>query len=227
MSAPVTSRPRLSAATVGGLLLALAGPCVGFVVAPVFYGAAQSESRIGLGLVIHWINLAALIAVVLQAERQPLTSLGLRPLHWWTIPLGLLAGVAITVLAGVITTALGSNSDSSFVILLQSLPFVTRLLLVVTAAIFEETLFRGYALERLATLFNSKWAAAGVTLIIFTAGHIPAVGLAHLGPVLVVSTLVTLLYLWRRDLVVNMIAHGTIDAIGLLLAPMLNHSTGG
>ena len=59
---------------------------------------------------------------------------------------------------------------------------------VITAGVFEETAFRGYALERLA----------------------PYVG-----------GLVTLLYLWRRDLLLNMIAHSTIDAIGLIVVPAL------
>jgi len=219
--APPRLRPRLSPATLAGLLLALAGPPAAFIISTIFYGTEQTPARTVWGLVIHWINLAALVAVVLRAERQPLASIGLRPLRWWTIPLGLLAGVAITVLAGFLSKPLGLSSAPSFVTMLQSLPFATRLLVAVTAGIFEETLFRGYALERLATLLNNKWAAAAVTLAIFTLGHIPAVGLAYLAPVLIVSTLITLLYLWRRDLVVNMIAHATVDGIGLLLAPVL------
>jgi membrane protease YdiL (CAAX protease family) len=45
--------------------------------------------------------------------------------------------------------------------------------------------------------------------------------LDHLVPVFIVSALITLLYLWRRDLVLNMVAHVTVDAIALLLAPAL------
>jgi membrane protease YdiL (CAAX protease family) len=74
------------------------------------------------------------------------------------------------------------GGDPSFAFLLLSLPFTTRLLVVITAGIFEETLYRGYAFEHLATWLNSKWAVAGVTLPMFTLGHIPAVGLDHLVP---------------------------------------------
>jgi len=61
----------------------------------------------------------------------------------------------------------------------------------------------------------------------FTLAHIPARLLlnrdAKLLPVFIVSVFVTLLYLWRRDLVINVVAHATIDGVGLLLAPLLGH----
>jgi membrane protease YdiL (CAAX protease family) len=94
-----------------------------------------------------------------------------------------------------------------------------------TAGVFEETLYRGYALERLTMIWGSKWAAAVVTVALFTLAHLPVVGIAHLLPVGIVSVFVTLLYLWRRDLILNMAAHATIDAIGLLLAPIIGRST--
>jgi membrane protease YdiL (CAAX protease family) len=223
-----SSAPRqaLSMATLLGLFLALVLPSLPLFIDSIFYGAAQTSARVAWGIVVHWTNLAALIAVVILLERQRLSSIGLRPLHWWTIPLGLLAGLAIIPHSGVLVNAAGASGDTHFVAFLQSLPFTTRLLLVVTAGIFEETLYRGYALERLASLFGNKWAAAAVTVTLFTSAHIPAVGLAHLLPVFIVSVLVTLLYLWRRDLVVNVIAHATIDGVGLLVMPILAHHGG-
>jgi membrane protease YdiL (CAAX protease family) len=175
------------------------------------------------GTAVHWANFAALIAVVMLMEGQRLTSIGLRPLRWWTIPLGLVAGLLIIPISGFLANALGASADAHFVAFLQSLPFTTRLVLVVTAGVFEETLYRGYALERLASLFRNTWLAGAVTVVLFTLAHIPAVGLAHILPVFIVSVLVTLLYLWRRDLVVNVIAHATIDGVGLLIVPLLGH----
>jgi membrane protease YdiL (CAAX protease family) len=217
---------RLSAATAVGLLLALAGPPLASVVADL-QGAEQTPARIGWGVVIHWINLAAVVWVVLRVERQTLASIGLRPFRWWTIPLGLVAGIVATVVTGYLAQFLAPGGGaSSFVATLLSLPFATRLLLVITAGVFEETLYRGYAFERLASWLNSKWAAAGVTVVLFTLGHAPAVGLDHLAPILLISSLITLLYLWRRDLVVNMVAHATVDAIALLVGPALGHAGG-
>jgi uncharacterized protein len=96
-----------------------------------------------------------------------------------------------------------------------------RVLLVITAGVYEETLYRGYALERLSRYFGGKWIAAAITLALFTVAHASAVGAAQLAPIMIVAALVTLLYLWRRDLLLNMVAHSTIDAIGLLVIPAL------
>ena len=218
------ARPRLGVATGAGLFVALIVPFLTFAAGRIVFGEEQSQARIISGLVIHWVNLAVLIAIVVFGERRSLASIGLRPIRWWTIPAGLFAGVAITLLSGTLVTALRLSSDVQFVTYLQSLPFVTRLLLALTAGVFEETLYRGYALERLTMIWGSKWAAAVVTVTVFTLAHLPVVGIAHLLPVGIVSVFVTLLYLWRRDLILNMAAHATVDAMGLLLAPIIGRS---
>ncbi|MDE2465808.1 MAG: CPBP family intramembrane metalloprotease [Alphaproteobacteria bacterium] len=216
-------RNKLTPATHLGLVLALVGPMLPPLFDPILFGSGQTLVRIEWGIAIHWINLAALIGVVLYLERLPLASIGLRRLRWWTIILGMVAGAAILNLSGMIANVLKVKPDAHFAALLMSLPFAVRVLLVITAGVFEETLYRGYALERLATAFNSKWVAAGITVVLFTLAHVPAVGLTHLIPIFIVSLLVTLLYLWRRDLVVNIVAHATIDGVGLLLVPWLSH----
>ncbi len=214
----------MSVATGAGLFVALVVPFLTYGVAEILYGGAQLSASIAVGLVVHWIHFAVLIAIVLLAEHQPLASIGLKALRWGTVPAGLLAGVAITLLSNALVRALGLSVDTQVVSYLQSLPFVTRLLLVVTAGVFEETLFRGYAIERLTAISGSQWLAGLVTVTLFTLAHAPAFGFAHLPPICIVSVFITLLYLWRRDLVLNMIAHATIDGIGLLLAPILQQS---
>ena len=138
VNVPLARGRGLSAATVVGLLLALAAPpLVSIVDAVLWLGPEQAPARIGFGILIHWVNLVAVVVVVLQVERQPLASIGLRPLTWWTIPLGLLAGVAATAVTGILAKFLNPGSDPPFALLLLSLPFATRLLLVKTAGIFE------------------------------------------------------------------------------------------
>ncbi len=222
MEAPA-SRPPPPAATLWGLLLALVVPTGLAFVTTLAYGTTWTPALLTWGIAVHWANLAAVVAVVILAERQRPASIGLRPRRGWPLPLGLAAGAIIVPAAGLLAEALGASADARFAAYLQSLPFITRLLLVLTAGIFEETLFRGYALERLASWLGNKWWAGAVTVAVFTLAHIPAVGLAHLLPVFIVSVLITLLYLWRRDLVVNIVAHITIDGIGLLLIPLLGH----
>jgi uncharacterized protein len=76
----------------------------------------------------------------------------------------------------------------------------------------------------LTSILGNKWLAGGITVLCFAFAHIPAVGFAHVLPVLIVSIFITLLYLWRRDLVLNMIAHATVDAISLFVIPAIASS---
>jgi membrane protease YdiL (CAAX protease family) len=220
--ASVKQQP-LSGATAAGLFCALVVPYLTYLFLRTIYGGVQSPARIEAGLLLHWINLAALILVVMLAERRPLASIGLRKLRWWTIPLAVVAAVIIIVVSSALTQAFRLSADQVYATRLQSLPIVFRVLLAVTAGVFEETLYRGYALERLAALCGSAPAAAALSLTLFVLMHVPAVGWGHLAPVAIVGTLITLLYLWRRDLVTNIVAHIIIDGVGLLLSPMLHH----
>jgi uncharacterized protein len=215
---------RLSLATCVGLFVALLVPLLSYAVGRLIFGVAQSDARIVSGLAMHWVTLAGLVAVIVFWERLPLASIGLRPVRWWTVPAGLLAGVAITFLSSAFVSALGFSSDAHYAAYLQSLPFILRLALVITAGIFEEVLYRGYAIERLTTIWRNQWTAAAVTVALFILAHLPVIGFAYLPPVAVVSVLVTLLYLWRRDLILNMVAHATIDAIALLVVPIAGHN---
>jgi membrane protease YdiL (CAAX protease family) len=208
-------------ATLTGLAIALLLPFLTYAGGQWVFGSEQSDARVATGLVVHWLTFAAIVAIVLFAERLPLSSIGVRPFRWWTIPAGVAAGVVITIATGVLVRVLHLQADAEYAEYLQSLPFITRVLLVVTAGVFEETAYRGYGLERLASIFGNRWLAALVTVTLFTLAHAPAVGFDHLLPVAIVSVFVTLLYLWRRDLILNMVTHTTIDAIGLLLAPLM------
>jgi len=218
----LSARPRVSHGTAVGLFIALAGPVLSYLIGRWIFHDEPSGNRVATGLALHWLNFAAILAIVIVAERQPLASIGVRPLRWWTIPAGLIAGGVITFACGALVGVLGLSADTKYLAYLQSLSFGTRLLLVVTAGVFEETVYRGYALERLTAILGNKWLAGAVTVALFTVAHAPALGWAHLPPVLIVSIVVTLLYLWRRDLILNMIAHSTIDAIGLLVVPALS-----
>ena len=132
-----------------------------------------------------------------------------------------MAGIIIAIVSGLIAQGLRLRSDKHFVGFLQSLPLMVRVILVITAGVYEETLYRGYAIERLSRYFGGKWVAAVITVALFTCAHASAVGASQLAPIAIVAALVTLLYLWQRDLLLNMVAHATIDAFGLLIVPAL------
>jgi membrane protease YdiL (CAAX protease family) len=222
MSVAVSSKPRLlPAATLIGLGLALLSPLLtNFVVTRVL-GVAPSLELVAVGLVIHWATFVALLIVVLLWEQAPLQSIGWREPRWSTLLFGVVAGVIIAFVSGLVSQGLGLRSDKHFLAFLLSQSLVVRVMLVITAGVFEETLYRGYAVERLSRYFGGKYVAAAISLALFTLAHASAVGAAALLPISIVASLVTMLYLWRRDLLLNMVAHSTIDAMGLLVIPAL------
>lgn len=219
---PALSHCKAAWITAAGLCVALVIPVLPALVGWLLNrGTGFSTNRVGWGLVVHWLIFATILAWVVLIEHRDLASIGIRPIRWWTAPLGLFAGTVILAVSGILIELLHLSSDTRFAGYLLSLPWPTRLMLVVTAGVFEETAYRGYALERLASLLESKWLAGGITVLCFASAHIPTVGLEHILPVLIVSIFVTLLYLWRRDLVLNMVAHATVDAISILIVPAI------
>jgi membrane protease YdiL (CAAX protease family) len=59
--------------------------------------------------------------------------------------------------------------------------------------------------------------AALISLAVFTVAHLAYWGWMPLIGVSVAGLVLTVLYLWRRDLAANMIAHFVIDAAPLLV----------
>jgi len=225
LATELTSNSRAGWITAAGLCIALIGPVLPpplpLLVGSLVGWTESSTARLECGVIVHWLTFAAILAWVVLPERQSLASIGVRPFRWWTLPLGLVAGTAILVVSAYVVYVLHLSSDTRFAGYLLSQPWPTRLMVVITAGVFEETAYRGYALERLTSILGSKWLAGGITVLCFASAHIPAVGLDHILPVLVVSVFVTLLYLWRRDLVLNMVAHAMVDAISLLIMPVI------
>lgn len=209
------------AATLVGLAVALFFPLLTNLGVTHVLGLTPSFALIASGLIIHWATFALLLIIVLRWEREPLRSIGWRSPRWSTLALGIVAGIIIAIVSGLIAQGLRLRSDKHFVGFLQSLPLMVRVILVITAGVYEETLYRGYAIERLSRYFGGKWVAAVITVALFTCAHASAVGASQLAPIAIVAALVTLLYLWQRDLLLNMVAHATIDAFGLLIVPAL------
>jgi membrane protease YdiL (CAAX protease family) len=96
-------------------------------------------------------------------------------------------------------------------------PFWYRFILVTRAAVAEETLFRGYPIERLEELTGSRLIAAVISWAAFTIVHLAAWGWPQLIVAGFGGVILTVLYLWRRNLYSNIIAHWIADGAGFLL----------
>jgi uncharacterized protein len=95
--------------------------------------------------------------------------------------------------------------------------FLFRLLLVLRAAVYEEVVYRGYLIERLSELTGKRMLAAVISWALFTLAHWSGWGAAQLLVAGFAGAILTALYLWRRDLASNMLAHFITDGVGFLL----------
>jgi membrane protease YdiL (CAAX protease family) len=172
------------------------------------------------GEVLWWILFAVVLLYVLFVERLPLSSLGFRRPGLADIAIAVGAGIVAVVGIGLIFVfvlpALHLDVTRQMNSMLQA-PFWFRVLIVTRAAIAEETLFRGYGIERIEEATGSRLLAAAATWALFTAAHLSSWGLGSLIVAGFGGLVLTLLYLWRRNLWVNIIAHWLADAAGFLM----------
>ena len=202
-----------------GLVVALAGAPA---LAAVSSGIVGDRSNLGLQVVLQLVfwSLALLLAVVvLRFERLPLASIGLRRPGWPTLGTAALLFSAGFVLqpfvVGPLVRAWGQQGADAGIAKLATFPAWFRVLLGTTGGVVEEMLYRGYAIERLITIMRSTWRGTTIAVLAFALSHIPEWGVGFaLTADLFAGVVFAFFYLWRRDLVANMLAHSA----GLIVA---------
>lgn len=218
MNSPITSKSWTSA----GLLLALLGtPLIA-----MGFRLAFAPLTPGMTILRELALFAAaglLLLLVTRGERLPLSSIGLRPMPLgrgllWVF-LGLLVCAVVTVLGLLLIQATGLPFGHSSQAVAPSL-WITCLV-VLRAGVVEEIGFRGYAIERLEALTGNRWLAVALPLVIFAAFH-STQGLGGMLLALLLGGVLSALYVWKRNLWVNMGVHFLVDFIpNVLLAGLL------
>ncbi|MGH7012147.1 MAG: lysostaphin resistance A-like protein [Caulobacteraceae bacterium] len=177
------------------------------------------------GFAVHeapwWILIAAVLAWGRLIEAKPSASLGLVRPTWKSLAIAIPAAIVMlavmAVCTAVIFPALQLHFNGGAAGGILRLPFGERLEIVVRAAVCEEIIYRGYTISRVAGLTGSRILAVIVSIAAFSAAHFSYWGPAQLIPVAAVGLVLALLWLWRRDLPCNMIAHFLTDGAGFLL----------
>jgi membrane protease YdiL (CAAX protease family) len=208
--------------TIAGLLLAMLGiPLVatGFRLAwapltPDLTVARELALFAGTGLLLWLIR---------RGERLPWSSIGFRgiaPLRGALLVLsGLVACAIVTLLGLLLIQALGLPFGHAAPPIPP--PMWVTCLVVLRAGIIEEITFRGYAIERLEALTGNRWLAIALPLIVFAAFH-STQGLGGMLLALMLGGVLSGLYVWKRNLWVNMSVHFLVDFIpNVLLAGLL------
>ena len=171
--------------------------------------------------VIFWALTLILVSYILLIERRPLSSIGLKWPTWKSVVFGLISAVVMVggsvIIYLVVFPALGLQANEGGLQVLQSMPFWFQTALIVRAAVFEELYYRGFAIERLMEITGFRWLAPLISLAAFTFAHLNYWGWANLIAIAFEGAILTALYLFRRDLASNMIAHFFVNAASFLL----------
>lgn len=178
------------------------------------------------GDVLWWALFAAIMLYTLFVEHRALSSIGFRRPGVWDVALGVLAGIVVFMGTGIIfqfvLPALHMSVDRQLASAVQA-PLWFRLINVTRAAVVEETAFRGYGLERLNELTGSALLAGFATWLLFTIAHLSSWGWAQVIIAAYGGLVLTALYLWRRNLWSNIIAHWLTDGAAFILLPLMMH----
>ena len=187
------------------------------------HGGSSSITAGILGEAALWLLCAAVLGIVVIWEGEPLASLWLRPFRWQSLAwAGVLVCGSIALIFPAtewVRKSVGLPGYAAGVGAVLAYPVWFRILAVVTAGVVEETLFRGYAVTRLARLTGSLLLAVVLSSLVFAALHLPAWGAGPSLSFFIGGLATTTFFVWRRDLAAMIIAHAAIDAWGLVVTP--------
>jgi membrane protease YdiL (CAAX protease family) len=221
MQDSTVSRSAISTSTWIGLLIALFAMLVVRDAVLAVFGPLTTATTV-VRESLHWLFAIALLLIVRIGERQPFSSIGLGTCSLgrsllWSVPI-MLTCLVIGFGIAILTHFNGGHSGES----LAKLPLWLVFLIVARAGVVEELFYRGYAIERLQAVGLNKWWAAAVPLVIFSVGHWTG-GWANILIAFALGAVLSGFYLWRRDLVANMIAHFAVDFVGVILPRLTHH----
>jgi membrane protease YdiL (CAAX protease family) len=203
---------------VGGLLLTL-GPVLVHAnqFGQWFLGMTPLQSRD----LLWWPLTLVILLYIVGVERLPLSSIGIRKPTWLTPAIGVaVALVMLYAMGPLIDMAVAhfipqSNASSAPAGAIAATPLWYRVLLVTRASLSEEIIFRGYVIQRIEELTGSRILAAAVSVAAFAYAHFAYWGWVPLISVSIGGLVLALLYIWRRDLIANMIVHFVFDGLQL------------
>ena len=215
MPEPPSVPTKVSPATWAGLAISLFAMVVirqvfvFFVPEITFASAVLKEALI-------WMSALALIVIIRRGEHLPMRSIGLGTARWWKSMLwGFVLAVVSAVVVGALAyaTSYGHGPGSAA---FEKLPLWLITAIVFRAGVVEELFYRGYAIERLRMIGLGRFWSVAIPVVIFSLGHWSG-GAANILIAFVAALILTGFYLWRRDLVTNMVGHGLVDFVANVL----------
>ncbi|HUB89386.1 MAG TPA: CPBP family intramembrane glutamic endopeptidase [Dyella sp.] len=203
-----------------GLGVSLGGPLL-------FVLAAKRFSLNSLsipGRLVLWLLAAATLVIAAYGGGAAwLGRIGVKPFGWFDLASVVVAVIAMVVGAialQILVTKLGfkDRDGSKLYQKIHSLSVPRRLFVVVTAAVAEEVLYRGYAIGIGQDVLGGLTIAFVVSLFVFVAAHF-AYGAKALATIFWISLVMSFLFIYTGNLFACIIAHFIIDVVGTLFVP--------
>lgn len=203
-----------------GLAVSLGGPLL-FVLATKRF--SLNSLSIPGRLVLWFLAAATLVIAAYGGGAAWLARIGVKPFGWFDLASTAIAIIAMLVGAialQILVTKLGfkNKEGSKLQQKIYSLSVPHRFFIVVTAAVAEEVLYRGYAIGIGQDVWGSLTIAFVVSLVVFVAAHFMH-GAKALATVFWISLVMSFLFIYTGNLFACIIAHFTIDAFGTLFVP--------
>jgi membrane protease YdiL (CAAX protease family) len=211
---------KVSRATWAGLAISLFAMVV-IRQAFVFFVPETTFASAVLKEALIWLNAVTLIVIIRRGEHLPVRSIGLGTAPWWkSILLGFVIAVVSAMVIGALAyaTSYGHGPGSAA---FEKLPLWLISAIVLRAGVVEELFYRGYAIERLRLIGLGRFWSVTIPLVIFSLGHWSG-GAANILIAFAAGLILTGFYLWRRDLVANMIGHGLVDFVANVLPALFS-----
>ncbi len=191
--------------------------------APRIFGP---EAGTIVGLSALWVLAIIAVMIATRGEARGWADIGVHRPRARDVLLGLGLGIGLMLLVPLLSLGAGLilPTTGGGIIEATAQPWPIILIAIVTAAVTEEVLFRAYPIEGLKRVTGSLWPGAAVGLVAFTVLHAGGWSPAHvLGVVLPLGLLLALIYVWRRSLLVVIIAHFVTD-LPLLVVAIVDQS---
>jgi membrane protease YdiL (CAAX protease family) len=172
-----------------------------------------------------WSFAAVVLFIALFGEPRTLASIALKRPTLLTPIWGVGAAVGVLMLVGLASflsyKALHAPNETvaKYEALVRG-SLVYALFLALRGGVVEEVLYRGLAIEQMTVLTGQRWLAALIAGVIFVLAHTVHFDLHQLVPIAAATFGMTAIYLWRRNLWINIIAHALVDAVALVVVAL-------
>ena len=192
----------------------------------VFKAAFEPSTAITVARELTIFATAGLLLwVVCAREQQPFSSVGFTPapasrVALWTF-IGLV-GCVIALAVGLLTiNTFGLRFGSAPSAVTIKHPMWVTLLTVLRAGVVEELFYRGYAIDRITRVAGSRAIGIALPLLVFAGFHYSQ-GAGGVLLALLLGGVLSALFVWKRNLTANILAHFLIDFVPNIVLPLIS-----